>query len=283
MNEAALKERLKVIAKDKGIQFNEAWKQLMLERFLARLSQSEHQEKFIFKGGLLLAQYLILGRETTDADFLMRKLQAEAGVIENAMKDISSIEVNDGFMFSVVDAVELKQPHMEYPGFRISIKTSFGKMKDQIQVDIGVGDLVEEVLENFKPFQYRGKPIFEGEISLLVYPVETIYAEKLETIISKGSRNSRMKDFHDVVLMCREANLVDVQKLKSSIKLTFSNRNTDLNLPLQFTDEGMFSLQRAWTHHLMGLGEIKEKLNLPDQMVEVLKEINQWLESNGIH
>lgn len=283
MNETALKERIKVVAKDKRIQFNEAWKQLLLERFLARLSRSKHQEKFIFKGGLLLAQYLTIGRETTDADFLMRKLQAEASVIENAMRDVSGIEISDGFAFSVAGAIELDQPHMEYPGFRVSIEAKFGKMKDKIQVDVGVGDLVEELQENFQPFQYRGKPIFKGEISLLVYPVETIFAEKLETIISKGSRNSRMKDYHDVVLMSREPNLIDVQKLKPSIESTFSNRKTDLSLPIHFSEDGLASLQGIWTHHLMSLGEFKEKLNLPEQMTEVLKEINQWLKSNGIH
>ena len=74
MNEDALKERIKSIAKDKGTTFQEVWKQLLLERFLARVSKSKHQEKFIFKGGLLLAQYLEIGRETTDADFLMTKI-----------------------------------------------------------------------------------------------------------------------------------------------------------------------------------------------------------------
>ncbi len=75
MNETALKDRLKAIATEKGISFNETWKQFLLERFLARLSQSEHQDRLIFKGGLLLAQYLTIGRETTDADFLLRKLR----------------------------------------------------------------------------------------------------------------------------------------------------------------------------------------------------------------
>ena len=72
MNETALKDRLKSIAKERGARFNEVWKQLLLERFLARLSNSHYHEKFIFKGGLLLAQYLVLGRETTDWVLLVR-------------------------------------------------------------------------------------------------------------------------------------------------------------------------------------------------------------------
>src|SRR4051794_21961991 len=89
MNDTALKERLRVIGKEKGITFNEAWKQLLLERFLSRLSRSENHDKFIFKGGLLLSQYISIGRETTDADFFMN-----------------------------------------YPGYRITLATKLGKMKE---------------------------------------------------------------------------------------------------------------------------------------------------------
>lgn len=282
MNEVALKERLKVVANEKGVSFNEAWKQLLLERFLARLSQSEHQEKFVFKGGLLLAQYLVIGRETTDADFLMRKLQAEATVIEAVLKEVTAIEIKDGFNFSVDGTVKLEQPHMEYPGFRVSIGATFGKMKDKIQVDIGVGDLVEEIEDKFETFQYRGKPIFEGEISLLMYPVETIFAEKLETIISKNTFNSRMKDYHDVILMIRETGLLDVAKLKESIRLTFDNRGTVLKLPIQFDEAGTVKMQTLWAQHLNGLKKFKDILKLPEQMSEVIKELNTWLSTNKI-
>lgn len=93
MNETALKDRLKIIAKEKGLTFNEIWKQFLLERFLARLSRSKHQEKFIFKGGLLLAQYIVIGRETIDADFLMRRLKSEVPSIQSAFIDIISIDL----------------------------------------------------------------------------------------------------------------------------------------------------------------------------------------------
>lgn len=283
MNEAALKERLKVIANNKSITFNEAWKQLLLERFLARLSHSEHQEKFIFKGGLLLAQYLVIGRETTDADFLMTKLQAEIPVIKSTMNAVVAVEINDGFNFSLSDVEELNQPHMDYPGFRVSLDATFGKMKDKVQVDIGVGDLVDAISDNFQPFEYKGKPIFEGEISLLMYPVETIFAEKLETIASKGTTNSRMKDYHDIILIAREADLLDIKKTKNSIVSTFKNRGTKLSVPLTFEEARVDRMQTLWSKHLNGLGGFKAKLNLPEQMTDVLSEINSWLSANGIH
>lgn len=280
MNETALKERLKVIAGEKGILFNEAWKQFLLERFLARLSNSKHQNKFIFKGGLLLAQYLEIGRETTDADFLIKKIKSEAPAIEKAIQEVIAVEIDDGIVFIWDSIAELTQSHMDYPGFRVGLKVSCGKMKDKIQLDIGVGDAVDPVEEDFHPFQYKGKPIFEGEISLQVYPVEAIFAEKLETIVSKGSVNSRMKDYHDVILIIREAGLLDKGKVKAAAAATFKHRGTVLPESIAFDVEGVKTLQRLWTSHLNGLGAYKKKLALPGEMSEVLAEINAWMKKS---
>lgn len=74
-------------------------------------------------------------------------------------------------------------------------------MKDRIHIDIGTGDVVSPTPRDLNLVQYRDKPLFESQISLLVYPPETIFAEKLETVISKGTINSRMKDYHDLLLL----------------------------------------------------------------------------------
>ena len=277
MNTNALKDRLKIIAKEKNATFNEVWKQLLLERFLSRLSASDYQKKFIFKGGLLLSQYLVIGRETTDADFLVTKLKTDAPAIEAAIQQILTSEVEDGFSFSWSGIEELNQPHMDYPGFRVTLNTAFEKMKDRIQLDIGVGDLVNAVEEDFRLFNYKGKPIFAGEISLLVYPVETIFAEKLETIISKGAANSRMKDYHDVLLMIREKDLLNTEKLQASVTSTFRHRGTPYNIPIEFDAAGMATLQNLWASHRNGLSAFKDKL--PDDISSVLTEVNSWLDS----
>ena len=102
MNEDALKERLKFIIAQTGKQHQEVWKQLLLERFLSRVSKSAHQDKFIFKGGLLLAQYLEIGRETVDLDFLMKKIKNESTAIQKIIEEIIlENEVRDGFVFSI--------------------------------------------------------------------------------------------------------------------------------------------------------------------------------------
>ena len=282
MNLASLKSRLKSIAQEKERTFNEIWKQLVLERFLARLSNSDQQENFIFKGGLLLAQYLDIGRETTDADFLMTKIKSDTTSIQRAMEIIIGAKVKDGFHFSWSNIEELSQPHMEYPGFRITLDANFEQMKDRIKLDIGVGDIVDAVEESFHPFVYNGKPMFAGEISLMVYPVESIFAEKFETITSKGPFNGRMKDYHDVLLMIRENDLLNKKRLKTSLQRVMNHRGTPVRIPLVFDNSGMVAIQKLWGQHLNGLGLFKDKLDLPSEMEAILDEINDWLLENKI-
>ena len=91
-----------------------------------------------------------------------------------------------------------------------------------------------------------------------MYPVETIFAEKLETIISKGAANSRMKDYHDVLLLCRKDGLLSVGKLKKDIAKTFQNRKTKLEIPIQFTEDNYTLMQQLWAGHRRGLEKIAE-------------------------
>ena len=177
----------------------------------------------------------------------------------------------------------LPQPHMEYTGFRATIQACFGNMKDKIHIDIGVGDMVASNEKDYRPFEYNGKPLFVGEITMLVYPVESILAEKLETIISKGSNNSRMKDYHDVMLMIKEPGLLSPAILSEKLQTTFEHRNTKFALPVQFDAEGVSQLQNLWSNHLRGLGDIRKKLDLPDKISDVLADINSWLMNLRYH
>ncbi|MEI8348238.1 MAG: nucleotidyl transferase AbiEii/AbiGii toxin family protein [Pseudomonadota bacterium] len=283
MNEQALKKRLKSIAELEKRTFNEIWRKLALERFLVRISHSDHSEQFIFKGGLLLSHYLNIGRETKDADFLATQLNADASNIEKAFREICAVKVSDDFIFSYSNIVPLEQPHMNYPGFRVTLDLKFGeKMKDRIQVDIGVGDVVEPKRESLELYQYKGKPIFEGPFSLRVYPVETIFAEKLETVISKGAANSRMKDYHDLFLLCKEEGLLKISKLKKDISKTFQNRRTELILPIKFTKENYALMQKLWAGHRRGLEKVAENLKIPLNIEDLVSEINDWLIENKL-
>jgi predicted nucleotidyltransferase component of viral defense system len=279
MNESALKERIKSIAKEKNTTFNFIWKSLALERFLARLSVSNQHDKFIFKGGLLLARYIELGRETKDIDLLMKSIKAETINVQKTFLEIIKHDLNDNFVFSWDSIENLEQAHMNYPGFRVLLNISFGKIRDKIQIDIGTGDDVDPVEQEISVFKYKEKAMFDGDVSLLVYPLEFILAEKLETIVAKGSINSRMKDFHDVFLIINQPTKINKKILTDAIDKTFTNRSTKLTSRLEFDPTEISKMQILWKNHVNGLGIFKEQLNIPSEFGKVIQKINQWLPS----
>lgn len=281
MNETALKERLKVIAKENGITFNDCWRQLLLERLLLRVSKSKYAEKLIFKGGFLLAYSLELGRETVDLDFLLRKLRASEDEVQTMFEKIIAIEAKDGFVFKWDGIDTLAQPHMKYPGYRVHFEVLFGKMKDKVQVDLGIGDAVTPQKMDITLFEYKGKPIFEEQVTMLAYPLETVFAEKLDSIISRGSKNSRMKDYHDLLLLIRSKALSE-KKVVSSVEETFSHRGTKINIPISFADDQIESIQRLWSAHIRGLKNIAAELKMPSTIKEVHSEINLFLKTIGL-
>lgn len=279
MNEAALKERLHTIAKQRSITFNECWKQFLLERFLVRLAQSKFTENFIFKGGLLLSYLIDIGRETVDLDFVLKNLNTEVKKLKLAFESITTESNEDGFIFHFEKIEELAHLHMNYPGYSITIDARFGTIKDKIHIDLGVGDVVEPEPLTIDLLRYRDKPIFENEIKLMVYPIETIFAEKLETLISRGVINSRMKDYHDLLLLTQNLELINREKLQKTLEATFSHRGTQLKLPIIFDDAGLANLQTLWMRHLRGLGDVVDDLELPPKIGDVIAEINKFLKS----
>lgn len=272
MNEQALKERLKTISKEMGLTFNDCWKRLLLERFLARIASSKHRDKLIFKGGFLLSYLLDTDRETVDLDFLLTKLKAQASNIQTFMKDVAKEKINDGFVFTFASIEELSQPHMEYTGFRISFTATFGNVRDAVQIDLGIGDDVKPEERNLKLFSYKGKPMFEEDISLLVYPLESVFAEKLHALVSHGRANSRMKDYHDMFVMIRDR-AIEKSELKKAIEVTFGQRDQKFKNPIQFSEDDINQLQKTWN-----LYRTKQKAaKLPASLVEVIDMINEFL------
>lgn len=276
MNKKALSARIRHIAQEHDLTVRQCWLKLYLERFLTRLSRSSHSDKFIFKGGFLLSYLLDIGRETSDLDFLLTRMRTQTDDIVKAVHEVISISFQDGFSFSYVGIEELTQPHMEYPGYRITLQITFEGLRENIKIDVGVGDIVDPESREIPLSQYKGKPLFEGEISLLVYPVETIFAEKLETVLSKGAANSRMKDYHDLLIIAREPNLLDRAGLKKSCFRTFKNRGTQLCL-IQFSEADLSLLEKYWSLHVNKLGDIAKGLNLPKGLLDLIQEMNACL------
>ena len=282
MNEQALKERIKYIARSEGRVFNQIWRNLILERLLVRLSHSSYSDQFIFKGGLLLSYYITLGRETKDADFTTREQNINISQIEKAFHEIAQIDVKDGFSYTFSDVDLLPEKEGAHSCYRISLDLKFGNMRDRIQLDIGVGDIVEPTMESLELYQYKGKPIFEGNVSLQVYPIETIFAEKIDSVVSRADTNSRMKDYHDLVLLCREKNIFNLSKLKKEINRTLKHRKTEKAFPISFSENAITQLQRLWTGHRNRLQVNTDNLDLPIHIKDAVNEINKWLLKNKI-
>lgn len=275
--EKSLKAKLRSVALEKERDPADVWQNLMLERFLVRLSHSNHRHHFILKGAILLAKYVDIGRETRDLDFLARGVSNEVSGLKMIFEEIASIDLDDGFSFREVRAEQLVHPHMGYPGVTVRMMAYFGHTRFKVAVDIGFGDLVEVVEKSFPLTSYSKGVLFEGSTKLSCYPKEFIFAEKLETIIYRGSFNSRMKDFHDIFSLIEASNTIAFQKLEAITLSVFEHRGTSLILPIEYdpADE-MSRMQGYWTAYLKNLQE-KELKKLPVKFTDLLDVLNNWL------
>ena len=158
--ERSIKDRVREIAKAENRTFNDVWKTLVLERFLARLSRSPQIENLIFKGGMLLSKYIPLGRETVDLDFLAVNLSASVETIRATIQSILTLPSEDGFSFEDLQVEQLAQPHMNYPGYAVGATAVLGGTRTSISIDIGIGDVVERAEKNIEFLTLRSKPLF---------------------------------------------------------------------------------------------------------------------------
>ena len=279
MNEDALKSKLQTVAQATGFTFNEVFHRLVMERFLVRVSFSKHASHFVFKGGFLLSHYVDLGRDTRDLDFLLTKLSSEKEILEQALVEISSCETGDTFVFLLKSIQLLVHDHMNYPGFTATFSVTFGRMKENLAIDIGVGDAVSPATTALKLMHGKGRAIFEDEVSLMVYPPETILAEKLQTAVLRAGQNSRMKDYFDILTILQTLNF-DSKKVTDAINATFAHRHTDLKfLPIQFTEDQIARLQKYWSGFFR---DLRKKDGIPSHVRDVIFAINLELKKIGI-
>lgn len=162
--EKSFKAKLRAIAKEKNRDPADLWQTLTLERFLVRLARSKYRDHFVLKGGILLSKYLEIGRETTDLDFLAKKISNQASSLQVVFEEIAEIDLNDGFIFKEVKAGELTHPHMGYPGVEISMVAYFGRTRFKVTIDIGFGDIVEAIAYKIRLTNYSKGNLFEDNV-----------------------------------------------------------------------------------------------------------------------
>lgn len=273
--ERSLKDRIKAIAKVQNRAFNDLWKTLSLERFLARLARSDRVDQFIFKGGFLLSMYFRLGRETADLDFSLTKTTGTIESVRTLIAEILSLPYDDGFSFQNLVVEEMRHPHMDYPGYAVTTIACLGQTRTTVRMDLGIGDQVTPEKRPLALLSLNNKPLFESEISIQVYPLSYILAEKLEAIVYRGGTNSRMKDFYDILAIAGLTDF-DLEVSIVVVQSVFDHRKTLLPREISYDDQAIDSLSRGWRRFIGTLeDEFAEKV--PKEFAEVLAKINDLL------
>ena len=169
----------------------------MMERFLERISLSEYKDKFILKGGMLVAAMVGLdARATMDLDATIKGANVSLTDVETIISNIIAIPIDDGVSFCIKRISEIME-EADYPGVRVSMETKFDGVITPLKIDISTGDVITP-----KEIRYRFNLMLEDRtIEVWAYNLETVLAEKLETVISRNVTNTRMRDFYDIYIL----------------------------------------------------------------------------------
>ncbi|WP_373897829.1 nucleotidyl transferase AbiEii/AbiGii toxin family protein [Haloimpatiens sp. FM7315] len=195
----SLKAKIKNLAKSKDMSAQVILQNYMFERFLERISKSQYKNKFILKGGMLIAAMVgIDNRSTMDMDATIKGYPLNEEALSQAIKEICEINVGDDVIFSFVKVEAIREDD-DYGGFRVSIKSMLDTIITPMQIGITTGDAITP-----KEILYSLKKIFEeSTIDIWAYNIESVLAEKYETILRRGEFNTRPRDFYDVYILTK--------------------------------------------------------------------------------
>lgn len=206
---AQAKGRIKNIALNNRADPRVLMRIYMMERFLERIALSPYKDSFIIKGGILITSLVgISMRSTMDIDTSIKGQKLDLENAKSIINEIIEVKINDGVSFEVKDA-ETIMDEMEYPGIRFHIDALFEKMVTPIKIDISTGDVITP-----REIEYQYTLMLEDRtINLWSYNLETILAEKVQTILARERVNTRMRDFYDIYVLQEKYN----SKIKTDI------------------------------------------------------------------
>jgi len=224
MTPEQLKGRIRNFAKEKNIHAQEVLQSYMFERFLERLSKSKYKSNFVIKGGLLISSMIGISERTTmDLDVTIKSFPVDDQKVIEMINEIISVEVGDNIIFEF-DRIKPIRTDDKYNNYSVAINALFGKISVPLKVDITTGD---EIVPKEIIFKY--KMLFEEkDIELLSYTLETILAEKFETILRRGISNTRARDFYDIFILYQlKASEINWDVLRKAVEKTFKKRNSE--------------------------------------------------------
>lgn len=219
-----IKGRIKSVAKQNNADARTLMRIYMMERFLERLAQSEYRDNFIIKGGILVTAMIgVAHRSTMDIDTSMKNLNLSAEDALRVVNQVKDIDLDDGVSFEVKDVSNIMD-EMEYPGIRVTMNANVGRLITPLKIDISTGDVITP-----RAIEFNYDLLLEDRsISLWSYNLETILAEKLQTVLVRGILNTRMRDFYDIrMLLDTYEDKVNKAVLKDAFAATCKKRGTD--------------------------------------------------------
>ena len=218
-----IKGRIRNIAKENNADARVLIRLYMMERFLERASVSAYKDNIIVKGGFLVTAMVGVNmRSTMDIDASIKNINLSMDDAKKMITDIASIELDDGITFVVKDAVEIMDD-ADYPGIRIYLDALIDKLKTPFKVDVSTGDVITPT-----EIQYDYKLLLEERhITLWSYNIETLLSEKIQTVLSRGVLNTRMRDFYDIyIINLKYGNDIVYEVLSAALQSTCRKRGT---------------------------------------------------------
>lgn len=221
-NAMSLKAKIRNIAKARNLPAQVILQNYMFERLLVRLSKSPYKDNFVLKGGMLVAAIVGLdNRATMDLDTTLKNLPLTPVTIEKALKTICSVFVEDGVSFEVGTISSIREDDI-YGGYRVALNSKFDTILTPLTIDISTGDVLTP-----EAVRFSFSEIFDDEKSfeLWAYNIETVMAEKMETILRRGVFNTRPRDYYDAYILATTQKY-DVELLSDALKATAEHRGT---------------------------------------------------------
>ncbi len=219
-----IKDLINNLAKKKSINAQTLLRSYMMERLLERIAISSYKDNFVLKGGMLVSSLVgVESRSTVDMDTTVKRKEVTLKSIRTAFEDIIAIDMDDGIDMNIRKIDEIRD-EADYSGFRVSIDASLERAKIPLKVDITTGDQItpNEVIHMYQLL------LEDRSIEILSYNIETVLAEKIETIITRSTANTRMRDFYDVYILYKvQIENINLNILSEALTGTSKNRRTD--------------------------------------------------------
>lgn len=218
-----LKGTIRSMAAKKNLRAQEILQMFLFERVLERLANSAYKNNFILKGGLLISSMIGIGERTTmDMDTTVRGIQMEEDEIVKAVKEILAVDVGDGIVFEY-QGIEPIREDDAYNNFRVHLRAKYGKIESPMKIDVTTGDVITPAA-----IQYDFPMLFDDKsVPVMAYTLETILAEKYETIIRRNIGTTRARDYYDLHTLYRSRkDEVRLDVLKAAVLHTAQKRDS---------------------------------------------------------